>query len=230
MVDSASDGRRARTRWLLLAGVALAALAAGLIASGVFRAREEVPGPIDVVEAFEAALERGDHAAAHALVDYRFRLGEVLGTFFTEAPEPDRAELERLTQGMLIDTTEKMWPLCCRGHAMRRVVMEAGQDGTWVNSTPDGAAKFTWKYRLIRRQEAWRITQREYLKGQTPSNTTRFWDLALKAVTRRLGRAPTLSEFNTNLPSVMPTLRVRTLTVPARLPPPTAAPPAPAEP
>ncbi len=217
-----------KRRWPLLAGAALVVAAGAVVLAAVLSPRGgDEPGPVAVVAAFEVALDRGDHAAAHALVDYRFRLAEVLGSFFEGAPETDRAELERLTQGMLIDTTEKMRPLCCRGRAMRRVVSEAGQDDTWVSSSPDDGGAFTWRYRLIRKEGAWRITQREYLKGRTPSNTTRFWDLARKAVARELGRDPTLSEFNTNLPSVMPTLRVRTLTVPEL---PKAPAPAPAAP
>ncbi len=185
--------------------------------------RPESRGPEATVASLEAALEAGEDARAHALVDYRHRLSETLGPLFDGGPEADRAELERLTRAMLVETSRKQWPTYCAGRAMeRRLMGEADRrpaptdEVAWVVSRPADGSNFRWEYRLHRKEGAWRITQREFTQDGILSDSTRFWPMAQKAVALRLGRSPTLGELAGNLESVKGSLRVRTIRVPSR--------------
>jgi hypothetical protein len=196
-------------------------LAAGVGMWAVLRPASR--GPDATIAAFEAALAAGDEARAHALVDYRHRLSEVLGPLFDAGPEADRAELERLTREMLVATSRKQWPTCCEGREMaRRVMGEADRrpaptdEVAWVVSRPADGADFRWEYRLHRKEGAWRITQREYTQDGILSDSTRFWPMARKAVARRIGREPTLGELTANLEAVKGDLRVRAIRVPSQ--------------
>jgi hypothetical protein len=212
MTESSTPAKKPRS--VLFVGLAACVVAAGV---GVWVLTARGDDPEAVVVSFENAVEHDDLDAAHALVDYRYRLEEVLGDFWRSGTDADRDALVRLTQGMLTDTTGKHWPDCCRGRAMARRLMSAEADVAWVESRPEGegALDFKWRYRLNRRDGAWRITQREYTRERAPSDSTRFWSMALKAVRQRLGKEPTLNEFQANLLAVMPELRVRTYVVPS---------------
>lgn len=212
-LKSVVSSPRKRWPWLLGAIVVIGGAVGAILAT---RAGDD--DAIETVAAFEAAIERDDLDAAHSLVDYRFRLDEVLQNFWMAGTEEDRVELVRLTQGMLADTTKNQWPDCCRGRSMARHVQSDDGAVVWVETRPsgDGAPDFVWRYRLHRRDGAWRITQREYIRDRVPTDSTRFWPMARKAVALRLGRPPTLTEFRANLLSVMPELRVRTYRVPSR--------------
>jgi|GEM_PF-1604462 len=209
--------------------VVIGAITSALVGAGVFLALGASSTPedkaLDVVRRLESALDRGDFDGAHALVDYRFRLAEALGELWETGDSTAQTELERLTREMLVESTEKRWPSCCHGRQMQHSIMSSAYDVIWVESKPVGpdAPAFLWRYRLNRRQQAWRITQRDYLMDRVPTDTARFWPMARKAVAMKLGRDPNLSEFQANLLSVMPTLRVRTFFVP-ELPPKTQSP------
>lgn len=210
-----SPRRSGRLIALSLGSVALVGLGAWL----TFGGREEIPAPLRQIIAFEGAVASGDYGVAHGMVDYALRLDEVLEDFWRSGQEADRAALVALSQGMLEETSVRLWPECCAGREMVRSLKRTSEeDVVWVESRPvgGGAADFAWLYRLHRRDEGWRITQREYLKDQTPSDSTRFWPMARKAVAKRLGRDPTLTEFQANLRSVMPHLTMRAYRVPDR--------------
>lgn len=218
MSDQKNTANQKRSR--LRAGIVIAVVFSALIGAGVFLALAAVAKPddkaLDIVEEIELRLDRGDFEGAHTYVDYRSRLAEELGELWEEGDAAAKDGLERLTRDMLIATTEKVWPSCCHGRQMQRTIVSSSEDTIWVESRPIGpdAPDFIWRYRLNRRQDAWRITQRDYVKDRVPNDTARYWPMARKAVAIKLGREPTLAEFQANLLSVGSMLRVRTFQVP----------------
>lgn len=168
-----------------------------------------------VVAAVERAIESGDMTSAHARVDAEYRLAEVLGTYFTEGSESERADLVVLTYEMFDRTTEQHWADCCRGRPMRLRLKKEVAGDVWIVSEPTGpdAPKFAWEYRLSQRGGEWRITQRELRVDAIRSDSTRFWPMARRKIAELYGRDPTLAEFIANLPSIQGLLRKRSFVV-----------------
>jgi hypothetical protein len=183
--------------------------------------RGEAPLPPDieaVVARLEEAIDRRDYEAAHALVDYRYRLGEVLGDFWSSAPKMAQEDLVAFTKTMFEDTTERLREHF-EGRTMTHVRRGSNGPHLMVESRPvarskDEKRRFSWSYRLTRTEGTWMITQREYMVAGTPSDSTRFWPMARSQVAARFGREITFEEFVANLPSVMGTMRIRGITIP----------------
>jgi hypothetical protein len=192
------------------------------------RGPEPVPeGAREVVRAVEQALEARDYETAKRYVDFRYRLAEMLGTMWQGGPEPARVDLEARLAEMFVETSDNMRERSLEGP---HVLTLLRRDGThlWVASAvtrnDEPAHTFAWHYRLTPRGTSWAITQREYLIDGMPSDSTRFWPMALKQVALQYGRAPNLSELAANLPSVMGTMRIRRFQVPTLCGPPNEAP------
>jgi hypothetical protein len=171
---------------------------------------------VRIVAAFEAAIAEQEFGPAHAAMDYAYRLDEVLGDMWRAGTDEDRDDLIGLSRGMLEDTTARYWSTCCAGRTMARSLERREGDDVWIKSEVVGDPKgFRWLYRLSRRGDGWRITQREYMDNHVlRSNSTRFWPMAIKKIASDFGRAPTLRELTANLPSVMGTIRSRVFRVP----------------
>lgn len=179
-----------------------------------------------VVDEVEQALARRDFARARQHVDFRFRLAESLGELWRDGREEARADMvERLAE--MFDTTSERELARYAGKRMTRSVMRREGSHLWIESrvtdeTEAPARSFAWQYRLTPRGTSWAITQREYLVDGMPSDSTRFWPMALKQVGMKLGRMPSLSELAANLPSVMGTMRIRRFKVPDHAGPPSS--------
>lgn len=170
---------------------------------------------VAVVSEVEAALERGDFATAHRAVDYRARLEEVLGDLWRAGTPEEQADLVGFSQVMFEDTTRRYWDECCAHALMAARVSRLDGDSVWVESRPEGDRHgFRWMYRVSKRGDAWRITQREYRDDRAlRSDSTRFWPMAIRKISGQFGRTPTLRELTANLPTAMKTLRARVYTV-----------------
>ncbi len=183
------------------------------------RGEGAIPPDVEAVVArLEEAVDRRDYAAAHALVDYRYRLGEVLGEFWSSAPMRSQEDLVAFSKTMFEDTSERLRDHFA-GRAMRHVLRASKGPHLLIESRPattsnDDKRRFSWSYRLTRMEGRWTITQREFMVAGTPSDSTRFWPMARKQVASRFGREITFEEFVANLPSVMGTMRVRGITIP----------------
>lgn len=175
-----------------------------------------VPPPevLAVVVEVERAMAARSWPSAHRLVDYRYRLEEVLGDVWSAGAPADQEDLEALTQRMFEDTSENYrdrWV----GLPMQRTIMKRTGPHLWVESHPRGDAKsFVWRYRLTPRGTSWSITQREFMVAGTPSDSTRFWPMAQRQIANQFGRPVDLRELTANLPSVMGTLRARSFRIP----------------
>lgn len=170
-----------------------------------------------VIEAFESALDQRDYDAAQRHIDFRYRLAETLGELWRGGPERARADLEARLEEMFVTTSESLRERFV-GRTRRLAVMRRDGAHLWVTSevvrnAPHGQG-FAWQYRLTPRGTSWAITQREYLVSGMPSDSTRFWPMALKQIGLKYGRIPTLSELAANLPAVMGTMRIRRYRVP----------------
>jgi hypothetical protein len=175
-----------------------------------------VPPPevLAVVVEVERAMAARDWSGAHRLVDYRYRLEEVLGEVWRAGAAADQEDLVALTKRMFENTSESYrdhWI----GLPMQRTVMRRTGPHLWVESHPRGDAKsFVWRYRLTPRGTTWSITQREFMVAGMPSDSTRFWPMAQKQIATQFGRPVDLRELTANLPSVMGTLRARSFRIP----------------
>lgn len=193
---------------------------AALVLIGVFGAcaprGKALPTPdvVAVVDEVERAIVEGDYARAHSLVDYRYRLDEVLGELWRSGSEADREDLEALTRGMFEETSEKHRDRFA-GRPMDRVLTSRSGLHLWVESRPHGDDGFAWRYRLTRRGTSWAITVREFKVSGAPNDSTRFWHMAQSQLMSRFGRPVTLREFTANLPSVMGTFKARSIRIPA---------------
>ncbi len=175
---------------------------------------------IDTVVQLHNAIAEANADAVRSIVDIQFRLEEMLGDVWTTAPEDDKAEAARQAQEMLDNTTRKLWTT----HFATRQVTYKTRPGEspgvmWVEAHADGDDRpsFVWIYRLHQRENAetgWRVTQREYKINGMPSNTTRFYPMAIKQIGKRFNRRPTLAELNANLPSLQGKIRARHITIP----------------
>jgi hypothetical protein len=167
-----------------------------------------------VLSRLEEAVTRRDYVVAHALVNYRYRLSEVLADLWSAGSDEAQESLVSQSQAMFEDTSERLREHFA-GLALHHVVKRRDGPHLWVDSVPAGAkAAFAWSYRLTASEETWTITQREYRVSGTPSDSTRFWPMARKQIAARFGRPITLEELAANLPSVMGTMRVRAIRVP----------------
>jgi len=181
-----------------------------------------------VIDAVEQALARRDFKTAHGYVDFRYRLAESLADLWRGGPEAAQDDLVARLQEMFDDTSESQRERYAGQPMTRRVQRREGRQ-IWVESrAPDPAGApasgrqnqkrskgFAWRYRLMPRGTSWAITQREYLVDGLPSDSTRFWPMARNQIAEKFGRQPTLSELAANLPSVIGTMRIRRLKVPA---------------
>jgi len=169
-----------------------------------------------VVERFHAAWRAGDLERLHGLVDYRYRLEEVLGDVWAEASEADRELAVRQAREMLEDTTGRYWTTHFEGRTTTTRVTERDGPHVWieVEATGGEAARFSWIYRLTRDGSQARISQREFTVGSMGSDTSAFYPLVLRRVGAELGRTPTLAELNANLPSLVGRIKKRSYTVP----------------
>ena len=164
----------------------------------------------------------------HASIDYRFRLVEAVGELWEPAPEEDRARLVELAQGMFVATMRSHWDRHVAGRELLSSVQYERPDVAWVqvearplsgpadpnvDADHEGPKYFAWRYRLHRRDESWRVTQREYLLGYTGSSTDFFFPRIIGKTREIYGRTPTLAELNANLPSLQPTLKKRAFQV-----------------
>ena len=196
-------------------GQLIGALALAL-AMGLGACAPRQPEPIATVRGLEAAISAADRDAVHAYVDYAYRLSEVLGDVYDDAPEADRARAVALARSMFERTTDALWASSFAGRPVETRV--SGRDGghVWVESTAsgDGRPPLAFRYRLTLREGRWRVTQREYVSGPNRSNTGVFYPMALNQLAADLGRAPTLAELNANLPSLQGRIKVRTYRVP----------------
>lgn len=202
------------TRTSLVLAVVLLSTLLGCAPRGKERPRPELVAIVDQVERAIAARE---FDRAHALVDYRFRLEELLGDMWRVATDADRDDLVRLTQGMFEDTSENHNERFVDRPMERTVVRRSGPH-VWVESRPRGESGFAWRYRLTRRGDTWAITVRDFKVSAGLNDSTRFWHMALKHLTSQFGRPLTLREFTANLPSVMGTFKARSFRVPALAP------------
>lgn len=175
------------------------------------------PDPTNTIRAMHRALSAGDVSSASALVDYRYRLAEMLGAIFETAPEADRAAAVELATQMFASTTESLWKTHYDGRPTTTRIVKREGPHVWVEGLADGDGhpSFIWTYRLTRLDGRWRVTQREYRSGPLRSDTSAFYPMAVRQLTKQLGRAPTLAELNANLPSLQGRLRARTFHVPA---------------
>jgi len=154
------------------------------------------------------------------MVDYRYRLAEMLGELFEKAPKADQDAALALARGMFVNTTEMLWKTHYAGRPTTTRVTKREGAHVWVESLADGDHRpsFIFRYRLTPRDGAWKVTQREYLVGPNRSNTAVFYPMAVKKLAAELGRQPTLAELNANLPSLQGRMKMRTYKVP-ELPP-----------
>lgn len=186
----------------------------GCAPRGKERPRPELVAIIDEVERAIAARE---FDRAHALVDYRYRLDELLGDMWRDGDEADRDDLVHLTQGMFEDTSENHRDRFV-DRPMERTVVKRSGPHVWVESRPRGESGFAWRYRLTRRGDTWAITVRDFKVSAGQNDSTQFWHMARKHLTSQFGRPLTLREFTANLPSVMGTFKARSFRVPALRP------------
>jgi hypothetical protein len=195
-------------------------LLATVVLTGVFGAcaprGQAIPAPdiLAVVDEVERAIVERDYGRAHALVDYRHRLDEVLGELWRSGSDADRDDLVGLARAMLEDTSEKHRERFA-GRPMERRLTSRTRLHQWVESRPLDDEGFAWRYRLTRRGTSWAITVREFKVSGALNDSTRFWHMAQSQLTSRFGRPITLREFTANLPSVMGTFRARSVRIPA---------------
>lgn len=189
---------------------------AGVLVGCAPRGREVPPdAALTAIDAVERAIAARDWPAAHALVDYRYRLEEVLGDVWRAGSRADQDDLETVTREMFEDTSEAHLERFV-GKPMQRSVTSRAGPHLWVESHPKGDAKsFVWRYRLTRRGDSWSITQREFKVSGMSSDSTRFWPMAQSRIATQFGRAVDLRELTANLLSVMGTLRARAIRIPA---------------
>ncbi len=171
---------------------------------------------VRVVLEVERGLARGDSGPAHEALDYAYRLEEMLGDTWRAGTDADREDLVTLSRGMFETTTERYWDTHCAGRTLERRVDQVEGAHVWVQSEVVGDPNgFRWLYRLTKRGDKWRITQRELLDNHVlRSDSTRFWPMAVRKIGTQFGRPPTLRELTANLPATMGTLRSRTFKVP----------------
>jgi len=225
-VTPALDAKRAkpsRTRSssppLGISGIVAFWVAVCALSACTPRGEGAVPPEVEAVIArIEDAVDRRDYEAVHALIDYRYRLGEVLGEFWGSAPARAQDDLIALSKTMFEDTSERL-----REHfenkGMTHRLRRSEGPHILVESRPVATSnkdknRFSWSYRLTRTEGRWMITQRDYKVAGTPSDSTRFWPTARKQISARFGREVTFEEFVANLPSVMGTMRVRGIRIP----------------
>lgn len=202
------------TRRAILLAVVLLSTLLGCAPRGKERPRPELVAIVDEVERAIAARE---FDRAHALVDYRFRLEELLGDLWRDGADADRDDLVHLTQGMFEETSENHRERFV-DRPMERVLVRRSGPHVWVESRPRGESGFAWRYRLTRRGDTWAITVRDFKVSAGLNDSTQFWHMARKHLTSQFGRPLTLREFTANLPSVMGTFRARSFRVPALSP------------
>lgn len=182
------------------------------------------PGPLPaeargVLDEVEQALARRDFASAHRHVGFRYRLEEMLGELWRSGPERAREDLvQRLAE--MFDATSDTYRERFAGRVLERRVLRRQGEHLWVESRvtePDASGNhFAWRYRLTPRGTTWAITQREFLVGGAPSDSTRYWPMAVRRITGLFGRPPTLSELAANLELVEGTMRVHRIQLPER--------------
>jgi len=182
------------------------------------RGPEPLPAEVRaVLDEVEQALARRDFATAHRHVGFRYRLEEVLGELWRDGPEAAREDLVRRLAEMFDATSEKNRERYV-GRARELRVLRRQGEHFWVESrvsAPDAHGKhFAWHYRLTPRGTTWAITQREYLVGGVPSDSTRYWPMAIRRISGLFGRTPTLSELAANLESVEGTMRIHRIQLP----------------
>lgn len=170
------------------------------------------------MEELERAWARGDRARAHALVDFRARLDEMLGDVWKDAPAKDQDEAVRLATAMFDTTMEQYWTNHYEGRPHETRTLRTEGPHVWVESRASGDARsdFAWIYRVTSSRGRYRVTQREWKLGGAQSNTSAFYPLALKRIGQEYGRRPTLSELNANLPSLAGRIHERTYVIPPR--------------
>lgn len=206
--------RRDLTRTSLVFAVVLLSTFLGCAPRGKERPRPEL---VAIVDEVERAIAARDFDRAHAVIDYRFRLEELLGDMWRDGAEADRDDLVHLTQGMFEDTSEKHRERFVDRPMERSIVRRSGPH-VWIESRPRDESGFAWRYRLTRRGDTWAITVRDYKVSAGLNDSTRFWQMARKHLTSQFGRPLTLREFTANLPSVMGTFKARSFRVPALAP------------
>lgn len=168
------------------------------------------------MRALHAAVDAGDLERAAARVDFRYRVAEMLGDLFTDAPDADRDAAVALARQMFIDTTRAQWATSFAGRPATLAESRREPPHVWVEAVAagDGRPEFVWIYRLTPSRGVWRVTQREYRSGPGRSDTTAFYPQAVRHLRTQLGRAPTLAELNANIPSLIGRLRARTIRIP----------------
>lgn len=206
-----SSRRRDLSRSALVLAVALLSTLLGCAPRGKERPRPELVAIVDEVERAIAARE---FDRAHALVDYRFRLEELLGDMWRDGTDADRDDLVQVTQRMFEDTSENHRERFVDRPMERALVRRSGPH-VWVESRPRGESGFAWRYRLTRRGDTWAITVRDFKVSAGLNDSTQFWHMARKHLTSQFGRALTLREFTANLPSVTGMFKARSFRVPA---------------
>lgn len=205
------DTRCDLTRASLVLVVVLLSTLLGCAPRGKERPRPEL---VAIVDEVERAIAARDFERAHAHVDYRFRLEELLGDMWRDGADTDRDDLVHLTRGMFEDTSENHRERFV-DRPMERTLERRSGPHVWVESRPRGESGFAWRYRLTRRGDTWAITVRDFKVSAGLNDSTRFWHMAHKHLTSQFGRPLTLREFTANLPSVMGTFKARSFRVPA---------------
>ncbi|MGM0578518.1 MAG: ABC transporter substrate-binding protein [Myxococcota bacterium] len=178
-------------------------------------------GPAEVVRGLHEDVRAGEFDAVHARFNYAWRLEEVLGDIWREAPVEEQERMLATSREMFEDTTRRYWDeeVGDRPFALER---EEGEDGAIhvtarVAGPEEGRPDFAWAYRLHRRGDRWRVTRREVVVDGVRGDTTRFWKTVVAALSRDLGRPPTLREVRANLPSWEGRIRARVYQVPEDL-------------
>ena len=189
------------------------------------RGPESVPAEVrSVLDEVEQALGRRDFAAARRHVAFRYRLEEMLGDLWRGGPESARVDLVSRLEEMFDETSEANRARIA-GRSLERRVLRRQGGHLWVESRAVSSGSqdvsFAWHYRLTPMtpgRTTWAITQREYLVDGVPSDSTRFWPMAIRRISEQFGRRPTLPELAANLASLAGTMRIRRLKVPDLVP------------
>ncbi len=180
-------------------------------------------GPRQTVEQLHHALRAEELGALDELVDFRFRLREMLEEVWDAGSSTDRADAIELARGLFVATTERLWKTHYEGRRVTTWIARKEPGGhVWVESRAEGGSSppLTWSYRLTRSERGWRVTQREYAMGQARSDTSAFYPMALRRLGKEFGRMPTLAELNANLPSLVGRMKARRIKIPELSSPP----------
>lgn len=169
-----------------------------------------------------AAFVEGRLEAMAESFDYEGLLAGQLGPVWEKAGPDDRRRAVEQLHTMMVTTTQRLWPNL-EGKPLTTRVHHDKDDSYWVivspadsGATGENSKRFEWQYRVVRNNGVWRVAQREFILGKHRSNTRRFYPMAVNQLRKQYGRDPTLSELVANVPSLIKSTRIRTISIPSR--------------